>query len=140
MQAIVIAGDILEEKRGRARLTCVMTPLQERCMVFRIQEVDTHGRIPAISDNSEFGIERSPQLGDPIWKRVGEILVLTATEAVASHHNPTSEMSILRKSARYGLALVRRQNSWDYGEALRIEIVGNANPVYGQGPFVLGLM
>src|SRR5215475_10480198 len=87
MQAVVIALVIVQEEWRWPGLAGAVTPLKKYRMLIRIAHVDAQSLVPAICDASQRRIQRLAQVGDHCGKRIGEVFVLTAPEAVARHYN-----------------------------------------------------
>ena len=95
VQTVVVARNTLQEQGRGARLPGFVTSIQKYRMACRIADSDAHVFVPAICDGGEVRIKLGAQLRDPIWKRIGKILVFTPTETVPSHHDPTAKMGVL---------------------------------------------
>ena len=93
VEAIEIAGSVLEQKRGGASLSGGVAALGER----RKGRGEAFGGAelghPIIGDRGEPRIEMFAETGDERGERIGEILILAAPEAVALHVDPAPEMS-----------------------------------------------
>ena len=107
MQAVVVVDSVLKEKRRRPYLTCTVTTLDEVGMLFRIAHIDSHRFIPTIGDGDQMRIDCRPEFAQPIGKRVAEILVLSAPEAVPLHDDATAKDVIIRVKTGNGPALLR---------------------------------
>src|SRR5437660_428251 len=99
MQAVVIIGAILEQKRCRPRLTCLMAALDEVRVVPRVLNIDAHRAVPAIADRNKVRIDGGPQILDEAGQGIAEVFVFTAPETMASHDNPAAEKLVLRIEA-----------------------------------------
>jgi hypothetical protein len=60
-------------------------------VIFRVADVDLHGRVPAIHDGREPRVERCTETLNQVGQWVAEVLVLAATEAVLTHDNAAAE-------------------------------------------------
>jgi hypothetical protein len=58
VEAVVVAGGVLQEQRGGSRLPCVVASLDEIGVAHWIAHLDSHCLVPAIRDRSELRIER----------------------------------------------------------------------------------
>jgi hypothetical protein len=95
MQAVVIALAIVQEERRWPGLAGAVTPLKKYRMLIRIAHVDAQSLVPAICDASQRRIQRMAQVGDHCGKRIGEVFVLAAPEAVARHYNAAAKQLLL---------------------------------------------
>src|SRR5262245_39261166 len=95
MQAVVIALPVVQEERCWPGLAGAMAPLKKCCMLIRIAHVDAQSLVPAVRDAGQRWIQRAAQGGDHCGKRIGEIFVLAAPEAVARHHDAAAEPALL---------------------------------------------
>jgi hypothetical protein len=68
MQAIEIAGNILQQERRRALLAGIVAELQEIGMLIGIAGADAHTLVPRIRDGREARIERGAQIVDQIGR------------------------------------------------------------------------
>src|ERR1700676_92830 len=105
MQAVVVADSILEEKRRRPCLTRIVATLDEVGMLLRIADIDSHRFIPAVGDRDQMRIDRRPEFGQKIGKRIAEILVLAAPETMPLHDDATAKYVVVRVKTGDGPAL-----------------------------------
>ena len=105
--------------------------LQKRFMTLGVSDIDPHGFIPAIGSIAKLRIKRRPQLRDQFRKRIGEIFVFAAPKAVASHHHPAAEMSVVRIKCCERAAFVGREQPFQDSTALRIEVDACLRPIDG---------
>ena len=95
VQAVVVAGDILEQQRRRPRLTGPMTALEKFCMRVRIAHVNSHRCVPTIGHCRQRRIKSGSQIGNEIGKRVGKVFVLAAPEAVPCHVDAAAKPRVI---------------------------------------------
>ena len=81
-------------------------------MIFRVADVDLHGRVPAIRDGREPRIERCTETLNQVGQWVAEVLVLAASEAVLPHDDAAAEYGIIRVQDGECLAFAGRQDAW----------------------------
>ncbi len=66
MQAIIVAGAILQQQRRRTCLAGLVAAFEKRLMRLGITDMDPHRPVPTVSDGMELRIERRPQFSDQI--------------------------------------------------------------------------
>ncbi len=71
--------------------------------------VDAHALVPIICHVRQLRIERRAQAADEIGQRIFEVAVLPFAEAVPSHVDMTSEMTLVEVELRDLPTLCRRQ-------------------------------
>ncbi|ESY25690.1 hypothetical protein X750_03335 [Mesorhizobium sp. LNJC394B00] len=96
MEAVEVAGAILQEKRRRPRLAAFVAKLEEGGVVIGIAPCRAHAFVPVVGDAGQPGIERGAQATDQIRQRIAEIAVLALAEAMAGHHHMAAEMVLMR--------------------------------------------
>ena len=74
VQTIVVTLSILENQRGRPRLTRLMTPPDEVIVLLRIAYLNPHCAVPAIRDRHEVCIKGRSQFCDDLRQRVTKYL------------------------------------------------------------------
>jgi hypothetical protein len=94
MQTVVIARSVVEEERRGPGLPGTMTADEKCGMLVRISHIDIQGGVPAVSHAGQGRIQRMAQFRHQIGQGISKILVFTASEAVACHHDPTSEQLV----------------------------------------------
>jgi hypothetical protein len=129
MEAVMIAGTILEEQRRRAGLAGRMATRQKVGMIIRKAGFQTHPCVPAIGDGREVRIERRAQFLYQRWQRIGEIAIFAAPEPVALHYDmaPKSDGWLIEFGKIIALVWIE-QGRLDR-PALLIKIICNAVPV-----------
>jgi pentatricopeptide repeat protein len=106
VEAVVVAGAVLEEQRSGSQLPCVMASLDEIGVALWVALLDTHCFVPAIRDWSEPRIERGAKAMNDRRERIAEVFVFAPSEAVSSHDDAAAEDRFLRIERRNRLALV----------------------------------
>ena len=91
MQAVVIAGSILEHQRCWLVLAGMMTPVKELHMRRWIAHFNAHGRIPTVGNRDQMRVHSIPELSDEIRKRIPEVLIFSTAKAMAAHHDAAAE-------------------------------------------------
>ena len=69
MQAVVIVGPILEQKRCRPDLAGLMATLNEVLVLLRIANINTHRIVPTIGDWDKMRIDGRPEVRNEIGQR-----------------------------------------------------------------------
>src|SRR6185369_2659303 len=92
MQAVEVAGPVLQQQRRRAGLAGGVTNLEILRVPRRIARGEIHPRVPRVGNSRQMRIERRAQLADEIWQRILEIAVFPLAETVARHMNLSAEM------------------------------------------------
>jgi len=105
VQRIIIVRPEFDEGRRGPHLTGIMAPLDKIAVVSGVLNSKSLKVIPAIGDSREWGVERFAKAGDEIRQRVTEVLVFTAPEPVARHHDPASKELVIVVSGRQSAAL-----------------------------------
>ena len=105
MQALIVAGGVLQEKRRQPHLARGVARLQIIGMRRRIAHGDLHALVPGIGVGHDPRIERGPQFADRCGQGIFEIAVLALAEAVARHVDMAAEMHFLRIERRNAAAL-----------------------------------
>ena len=131
VQAIVVARAVAQEERGRLGLPGAMTPVEKSRVIVRVAHGDAQGVVPPVGEAGELRIEGRAERGDDLGKRMGEVLVFAAPEAVARHDDPAAEPLVDVIGRRQRGALVGREHRAHDGEAIRIEACGDVRPVKG---------
>jgi hypothetical protein len=108
MEAVIVACLILQQKRGGLPLARLMAATQETLVGWRVPEIHSQIRIPAIRDWDQPRIQTRSELGHEVGKRVGEVLVCPPPETVTRHDNPTTENRIISVEACQPRAFVGR--------------------------------
>src|SRR5262249_45969182 len=129
MQAIVIIGAILEQKRCGPRLACSMAALNEVGVVRRVLNIDAPRRISAIGDRGKMWKKLGPQKLGGGKEGGGEKFVFAAPQAMKGPENKAAEKVVLRVEAGYLPAFVWSKKTLDEGAALGVEIVRHAFPI-----------
>ena len=138
MQAVVVAGSILKEKRRRPGLIGLMAALDEVGMLARITHIDAHRFIPAVGDRDQMRIHRRPELTQKMRERIPEVFVLSASETMPLHDDATAKNIIVRVETGDGLALLRGQKLFNHGVALLVQISRDLQPVEPINPVDCG--
>lgn len=136
MQAIKIAGRVLQQQGCRARLAFRVTLLQEVGMPRGIAGNDTHALVPVVCDTHQMTVKRGAQPGEQIRKGIPEVAVLAFAEAVPRHVYMAPEVTFVRIETCYPAAFVRREKLLDDRTAVRVKLSGQTGPVIrGDAPF-----
>ncbi len=128
VQAIEVAGHILQQQRRRPRLPGHVALREERRMLGRIALGHAHAPVPRIGDIGQARIERGPQAGDELGQRISEIAVLALAEAVARHVDMAAEMALLRIERRDLPALPGRQQLFHHRAAMAVQLISELRP------------
>src|SRR5215467_3310587 len=96
MQAVVIVGPILEQKRRRLVLAGLTAALNEIRVLLRVANINTHHLVPAIGDRNKVRVDRCPKTCNKIRQRIAEILVLSTPETMPRHHDTAAENVVFR--------------------------------------------
>ena len=115
VEAVVVAGAVLQEQRGGSQLPCVVAPLDEIGVPLWISHLDSHCLVPAIRDWSELRIERRAETMNDRQERIAEVFVFAPSEAVPSHDNAAAEDRLLQIERRDRLALVCGEDAQQQG-------------------------
>src|SRR6267142_5666398 len=99
VQAVVIVGPVPEQKRCWSDLAGFMAPRDKLGMLCRITNINSHRLVPSIGDRNKMRIDGRPEPLDKVRQRIAEVLVFTAPEAMAYHHNTTAEDVVFRVKA-----------------------------------------
>ncbi len=129
VQAVVVAGAVLQQQRGGAALTGGVAAVEEGRMLLRKVHPDPHGPVPAIGRGGQARIEGGPQVLNRVGQGIGEVLVLTAPEAVAGHDHLAAEAGGLAIEAGHIRALGGGEQARDHRRAPGVEIALDARPV-----------
>src|ERR1700733_13198397 len=73
VQAVEVAGNILQQQRRWTRLTGIVTSLKKRCVVVGIALGKSHPAIPLIGDRRKRGVQCGSHFSDDIGKRIFEV-------------------------------------------------------------------
>src|SRR5688500_9786912 len=87
VEAVVVAGTILQQQRSRAFLTGRMAPLEKRGVLLRKAGLQAHPLVPSIGDRREPPVEGRAQALNQYGERIGEVAILASAEAVPGHHH-----------------------------------------------------
>ena len=82
VQAVVIAGTVLEQQRGGPCLSGDVATVEKGRVVTGKTDIDPERVVPAVGDFCERRIERCTQRRDVCGQRIGEVCVLSAMCAV----------------------------------------------------------
>jgi hypothetical protein len=85
VQAVVIAGVVLEQERGRSGLAGPMAAIPKLGVGLGEPAVVSERLLPSIRRPDEPGVELLAHLRHERGQRVGEVLILSASEAVLAH-------------------------------------------------------
>ena len=96
VQAVVIVGPILEQKRCRPDLAGAMATLNEIGVFLRVAKINTHRAVPAIGDRDKMRVDSCPKACNKIGQRIAEILVLATPETMPRHHDAAAKEVVLR--------------------------------------------
>ena len=128
MQAIEIAGHVFQQQGGRTRLSSRMALAQKGFMVRRITRPQSHPLVPTVRNRREAWIEPGPQRADRTGKRIGEIFVFAAAEAVPPHDDAAAEVFVARIERDKARALRRAEHWAGERTAVAVEILGDFVP------------
>ena len=123
VQAVVVAGAVLQQQRRRPRLAGLVAALEE----VRVRRPESATSMPIASFQrlaivGELRIERGAQRRDRVGQRIGEVLVFAAAEAVPRHDDAAAERLVLADSAPASAAhSSARQQRPGHGAALRVQ-------------------
>src|SRR5260370_615985 len=128
VQAVVIVGTVLEQKRCRSELARLVAPLDEVCMLLWIANINTHRLVPSIGNRNKMRIDGRPEPRNKAGQRITEILIFATPETMACHHNMTAEEVLFLIETGYSLAFVRRKKSPNNRTTLCVEVLRNFLP------------
>ena len=97
----------------------------------RIADIDAHRLVPAIGNAAQPRIQRRAQFRDQVGQRIGKIFVFAAPKTVTPHHDAAAEFAVVRIQRGDRPAFVGRQQPFQHGAALPVEIGGHLRPVDG---------
>src|ERR1700730_238309 len=129
VQAVVVVDSILKQKRRRPHLTGIVATVDEVGVLFRIARIDSHRFIPAIGDRDQMRIDRCPEFAQKIGKRIAEILVLPAPEAMPPHDDATAKDVVIGVKTGDASALLRGKKLFHHGVALLVQVSPDPLPV-----------
>lgn len=129
VQAVVVAGAVAQQQRGRPRLTGGMTARQECLVPRRIDDVDVHRLVPAIRQRHQTRVQRRAQRLDVVWQRVTEVLVFAAAEAVPRHDDAAAMPRVVVVEPGERLAFLRGQQPRQDRAAAGVEVLRDPVPV-----------
>jgi hypothetical protein len=129
MQAVVIAGAVPEQERGRLGLSRLMTSVEEGSVLLRVADLDPHRLIPAVGVLRQRRVQCGPQSVDDGRQRISKVLVFAASVAVARHDDPAAKDPRRVVGGRELAALLGRDQRTDHGAAVAVEIGGDDLPV-----------
>ena len=109
VEAVEVPGNILQQQRRRARLTGVLALFEERRILLGIAFAHPHPGVPCIGDACKIGIERRPEVGEEVRKRVFEVAIFALAEAVTRHVNVATEVFFVRIERRDRGTFIGRQ-------------------------------
>src|SRR3569623_3299529 len=124
MQAIEVAGDVLQQEGRRARLTCAVALCEKGRMVLRVTLVTVHAGGPGVRDAGKARIERGAQGSDEVGQGIVEIAIFAAAEAVPRHVDVAAEMALVRIERGNGARLFGGQKLRQDGAAIAVEFGG----------------
>jgi hypothetical protein len=128
VQAVVIVGAVLEQKRCRSSLTGLVASPDEVCMFIWIANINTHRLVPSIGDRNKMRIDSLPEARNEAGQRIAEIFVFAAPETMACHYNMTAEDIVVWIEAGYGSAFVWNKKAVNHRTTLCIEVLRNFLP------------
>src|SRR6185437_11553423 len=111
MQAVVVAGPVTKQQRGRPRLPGLVTAGEKARQCRRIAGRDAQLLIPAIGDRREVGVQPLAEVLQKRGQRVPEVLVLAAPESMSAHDHPAAEMTLFGVKSGQLPALARTQQA-----------------------------
>ncbi len=95
VQAIVVTGAVCEEQGRGLVLPCAVATLQESAVLRWESLGETHAFVPLIGDGRQVGVELLAQGSHDRRERIAEILIFSASEAMAGHHYPAAEDAVI---------------------------------------------
>ena len=140
VQAIVVSLGILKQQRRGLPLAGMVTSLEEVGEFLRIAGIDGQRGIPAVRDGRKFWIEGGAKSVDDFGQRVREVLVFAASEAVTGHDDAAAKEAVVGVESREIFTLLGRQDAFENGGALGIEVARDPIPIelVDTGDYVLG--
>ena len=110
VQAVVAPRPVLEEQRRRLGLAVLGADGEKPFEILRVRlPSTTQGRIPPIGDGGQPRIRLGAEGGDQPGERLGEVLVLSETEAIARHVDAATEPAVIGVEVDQVTALLGRQ-------------------------------
>src|SRR5579864_7929138 len=106
MQTIEITAHVLQQQRSRLDLARGVAARQKRSVRSGIAGLEAHQLVPAVGNRREAAVKNRAQSLHDGRKRVAEIAVLAAPEAVTRHDHPASESVFEPVQLRNGPALL----------------------------------
>src|SRR5437588_131925 len=82
VQAVEVAGHILQQKRRRPDLAGGMALVEKRGMRGGVARGDAHAFVPPVGDLGQPGVERAAQAADQIGQGIAEITVFALAETM----------------------------------------------------------
>ncbi len=129
VQAVVVAGTVLQQQRRGPLLAGRMAAGQEFRMVGREARIDLQQVVPAVGDGGQRPVQGLAQRRHRGRQRITEILVLAAAKAMLRHHDTAAEQLALPVLGRHGRALVGRQHARHDGVAVQVQFLADSLPV-----------
>jgi hypothetical protein len=91
MEAVVVAGAVLEEQRRRSQLARSVASPQEVRVLLWVANLNPHRFVPSIRYWSKPRIQRGTKAANERRERVVEVLVFASTKTVSPHDHPAAE-------------------------------------------------
>ncbi|MNT24803.1 hypothetical protein D3C72_1602990 [compost metagenome] len=87
MQAVVVAGAVLQDQGRGPPLPRVVAALQERGVIVGVLHGKAHLPVPAVGDRRQARVQRRAQRLQQGRQRVGKVLIFAAPKAMSRHHD-----------------------------------------------------
>src|SRR5262250_315639 len=92
VQAIEIAGSVLQKQRRWLALSGYVAAGNEFSLILGISHIDAHEFVPAVRDRFEMWVQCFPQLRHKIGQWIFEVFIFTATKVKALHYDPAAKI------------------------------------------------
>jgi hypothetical protein len=129
VEAVVVLGIVLQQKRSRIPLPGCVTSGDELPMLSRKSHCDSKRLIPSICNWSQARIERTTERSEQRRQWIAEILVLAPAEAVTRHNHTGAESGIPWIQAGQYPALLGREQTLDHTVSPAIQILRYSAPI-----------
>src|ERR1700730_15238208 len=116
-----------------------MATFQGRCVIVRMAFVNPHRFVPAIGDIRQPWVELGSQIFNQRRKRIGEIFVLSPSEAMPRHDDAAAKIRVVGIEACNRPAISRGSKLADNCKASRVQVLNNAMPIYSGNSLPYGV-
>ncbi len=129
MEAVIVAGLVLEKQRRGTLLAGLMAPSDEGIVSIGIAGLNSHRLVPVVRQRVELRIQFGSQLLDQAGQGIREVFVFAAAEPVPAHDDSAAEAAVVRIPLRDQRAFLWRENFFQYSAPLRVQLLFQSGPV-----------